>query len=771
MNIFNGRYFFLACILAMSVSVISFFVLPVVKLIIGLVAIVLSMVAMLIYIFKRSTKGPMVIAIMFCLAMFVSAFSSFIAFDAGFMLEREIIGKQVEVQAIVLDEEYHSDNMSGYLVRVEKVNGDNKSFKAILECSYVSEVHRGDRIIAHVTAADFENNLGGYAEKQSRLSDGVFMSLESYDEDSYEIIEENVDDIKVVSKGLAYKLSYKLREAIGGEEGNLAAAMLLGERQYLSDTTVRDYSRSGASHYLALSGMHMAIVMGVLTLILKLFSVPKIPRAVLLIIVAVSYYVLTGMSMSATRSLIMLLWVYIGMILSFKSDTLTNLSFAGAAILVISPFAVADVAFWMSFAATFGIVVFMEIPKEIFERMKSDNKLVRIIKRSATAVIGSFATAIFALLGLVIVISIFTKEYAIYSVISSVALSLPSVGIILFSLLLPFFSFIPPIRELLISGIRKCGGFCLDACSDISAKENVIYSIDYDFLVYFAVAFAVVLLISLMIKLTRKHYVLLMYIPIIAAFVFTVNIVSAKNASKIDVTYLNTSSRSDIIVATNNGDAVILDFSNGSQSAFSSALEVVDNSRVSEVEAIMLSDYHTAHISTLSKIFKRRMVRQIWLPEPVDEDSYYRMLSIIEVARENNVKARMYNLEDNLYAFGELKVTLDQSYLERSTVPVSVMSVECNDSALVYFSPSYVECDDRQDLENVISRADYLIAGARGPKVKKYYSVGSATDAKEIAIPEIAMAIYLDTQQINEDLSILINSKDRSYTFHKAVRD
>ena len=52
------------------------------------------------------------------------------------------------------------------------------------------------------------------------------------------------------------------------------------------------------------------------------------------------------------------------MILSYKSDTLTNLSFAGAVILIVSPFAVVDAAFWMSFAATFGIVVFMKVFEE-----------------------------------------------------------------------------------------------------------------------------------------------------------------------------------------------------------------------------------------------------------------------------------------------------------------------------------------------------------------------------------------------------------------------
>lgn len=767
MNIFKSRYFFIACMLAITVSVISAFVLPLVKLIIAMTSIAAAMTAMLIYIFKRDLKGPVILAIMFCLATFMASFSSFMAFDAGFAAERAIIGEEVQVQALILKEDYNSSNMSGYTIRVEKINGENKNYLALLDCSYTSEVHPGDRILVEAKATDFENSLSGYSEKQDKVSDGYYMSFESVDEGSYKIIEEDVKDFAVYSSNLNYELCYKLREAVGGEEGNLSAAMFLGRKEYLSDTTARDYSRSGASHYLALSGMHMAIVMGALALILKLIRVPKIPRAVVLIVLALCYYVLTGMSMSATRSLIMLLWVYLSMILSYKSDLLTNLSFAGAVILILSPFSVRDVAFWMSFSATFGIVVFMQIFKDIFDRVDSDRKIIRVIKRAAVYMIGLFATTVCAFIGLVLVICVFTKEYAVYTMFSSVALSLPSSCIILFSMLLPVFSFCPPIRGLLVEGIRRCGSFCLDVCSDISSKKNIVYSLDYDFLVYFAVAFAVVFLVSLMIKLKHKHLVLLMYLPIIAAFVLTVNIVNSRDAAKVDITYLNTSSRSDIIVVANDRNAIICDLSNGSTRAFSYALDAVDKSRASEIEAIMLTDYHTAHIPTLSKIFKSRMVRQIWLPTPADEDSYYKMLSILDAAQDNKVKTRMYNLGDNLYAFGEVKISLEQSYIERSTVPVSLMSIECNDDNLTYFSPSYVECERRNEFENIINESDYLIAGSRGPNLKSYFTIGEGNNVREILVPDIDLAIYLDTADLSVNVPLLVNAKNKTYSFYR----
>ncbi len=769
MDIFRSRYFFITCIISMTFSVISFFFLPSVKLIVAMISVVATMIAMLIYIYKRSLKGKVILAIMFCMAIFLASFSSFVAFDAGFMAQRDIIGDEVEIRALVLSEEYNSGNMSGYSIRVEEVNGDNKSYYAILDCKYISDIHPGDRISATVTACDFEDNIHGYSEKKSRLSDGYYLSFESASEEFYEIIVEDVFTPRIAAQNLNFRLSYKLRDVIGGEEGNLSAAMFLGGKHYLSDTTIRDFSRSGASHFLALSGMHMAIIMGALSLVLRLLRVPKVGRAVFLIVTSIFYLILTGMSVSATRSVIMLLWVYLSMIFSYRSDSLTNLSFAGAIILIFSPFAVLDMAFWLSFCATFGIIVFMQIFGEIFDKIDCQSKVIRYIKKAAVWVIGLFATTVCAFVGLVLVICIFTKEYSFYTMLSSVALSLPSSCIILFSMLLPFFSFCAPIRAFLIQGIRMSGAFALDFCSDISLKENVVYSINYDFLIYFAIAFAIVFFVTLAIKLKRKYLVFFMYAPIIIGFIFTVNVVNANNVDKVDITYLNTSSNSDVIVISNDRTSIICDMSNGSSKAFYSALEIVHKNHATEIEAIMLTDYHTLHIPTLSKLFKSNIVRQLWLPTPIDEDSYYKMLSLLDVAADNNVKTRMYDLGDAVYAFSDVKITLNQDFIERSTVPVTLLSIECNDEKLTYFSPAFSECEKSADFEKIIASSDYLIAGARGPKVKDYYSIGEDALVRELVIPYSLTGIYLDTNLLPEDMQIYIGTEYKNYFFYRNI--
>ena len=767
MDIFKSRYFFTACIISIVFSTLAFFISPIFKLIIVLLAIIASMVSLLFYVKNKDSKGRVIVAVMFCIAIVISSFSSFIFYDVSYTGNRTIIDEEVEIEGVIIDEQYSKSNLSGFTILIEKINGEKKSFLALYECAYISDVRPGDRIKAKVIATDFESSLYGYAEKQSRLADGYIMSFESLSEEDYEIIDTDVKNIRVILNKLNFKLSYKLRDTIGGEAGNLSAALLLGNREYLSENTIRDFKRSGASHFLALSGLHMSIIMGTMAFILKSLFVPKKIRAGLLIILSVFYLSLTGFSVSATRSVLMLLLVYVSMLLSYESEPLTNLSFVGAIMLVVSPTTVLDVGFWMSFSATFGILVFLPIFEELLEKIDSKSRIMRLVKKIIAYVAGLVVTTVAAMNGLILVVCIFSNEYSVYSIVSSLVLSLPMTGLILFSMLLPCASIYTPLETCLVKAIRLCGNFALDYCESISLKKNVVFSLDYDFLIFFAIAFAIVLFISLAFKFKRKYLMLLTYIPIIAAFILTVHVFNIVNADKVDLTYINSSSNSDIILISNDGDTVICDFSNGSRKAYSSALAIAQNNRSVEIEAVMLSDYHKAHISTLSRLFKANIVRQLWLPTPADEDAYYTMTAIIDVAKENKVEVKLFDPEEKMRVFSAVSMTLYQSYIERSAVPVSIFTVECNDESITYFSPAYTECEENKRFIDIINDSDYLIAGARGPKVKNFYSLDFDNSVCEIVIPNEDIAKYFEAENLSDKSLIWFNTKIKSFVFNK----
>ncbi|MBR5061213.1 MAG: ComEC/Rec2 family competence protein [Prevotella sp.] len=147
--------------------------------------------------------------------------------------------------------------------------------------------------------------------------------------------------------------------ADGSPTRSIIVAMALGEKGTLSQETKELYSDTGASHVLALSGIHLSILFGIL-----LFAASRRKRSVIwqsfLLTTVWLYVVLTGMSPSIIRSATMLS-LYGLMALSHRHTTsLNTLAFAAIIMLVINPLTLWDVGFQMSFLSVASIVMALQ---------------------------------------------------------------------------------------------------------------------------------------------------------------------------------------------------------------------------------------------------------------------------------------------------------------------------------------------------------------------------------------------------------------------------
>lgn len=154
-----------------------------------------------------------------------------------------------------------------------------------------------------------------------------------------------------------------------GQDLAVVSAMTLGDRRLVSKEVKDDYSVSGASHVLALSGLHLGIIYGILGFF---FSVCKgfVPlsggfrKAIseFLIMTAVwSYVFLVGFSPSIVRSAIMLTVCSVVSLLHRDRYSVNTLAFAALLILSANPLALFDVGFQLSFAAVLSILLFMPL--------------------------------------------------------------------------------------------------------------------------------------------------------------------------------------------------------------------------------------------------------------------------------------------------------------------------------------------------------------------------------------------------------------------------
>ncbi|WP_192253886.1 ComEC/Rec2 family competence protein [Mesorhizobium caraganae] len=157
-----------------------------------------------------------------------------------------------------------------------------------------------------------------------------------------------------------------IRDKIGGAEGEIAAALIVGVRAGIPDEVNEAMRRTGIYHIISISGLHMALVAGTIMALLRgafaLFPdfssrrpVKKYAAAAALVSIA-AYLVISGIVVAAERSFIMLAVMLVAVLFDRAALTMRNLAISAIAVILVSPHEVVGPSFQMSFAATAALV-------------------------------------------------------------------------------------------------------------------------------------------------------------------------------------------------------------------------------------------------------------------------------------------------------------------------------------------------------------------------------------------------------------------------------
>jgi len=136
-------------------------------------------------------------------------------------------------------------------------------------------------------------------------------------------------------------------------------ALLLGQRQEISKELSDNYSKAGAIHILAVSGLHVGIILLILSFVLKPLervNKGKLIKLVLVILFLWFFAVLAGMSASVTRAVTMFSAIALGQFFNKRNAVEHSLIFSMFIILLWKPLFLFDVGFQLSYTAVFGII-------------------------------------------------------------------------------------------------------------------------------------------------------------------------------------------------------------------------------------------------------------------------------------------------------------------------------------------------------------------------------------------------------------------------------
>lgn len=136
-------------------------------------------------------------------------------------------------------------------------------------------------------------------------------------------------------------------------------ALLLGQRQDISKSLISDYQNAGAIHILAVSGLHVGVILLILSFVFKPLEKlknGKVLKTVIIVLLLWMFAFIAGLSASVVRAVTMFSFVAFGM--SFRLKNIVEFSFISSLffLLLIKPMFLFDVGFQLSYLAVFGIL-------------------------------------------------------------------------------------------------------------------------------------------------------------------------------------------------------------------------------------------------------------------------------------------------------------------------------------------------------------------------------------------------------------------------------
>jgi competence protein ComEC len=172
------------------------------------------------------------------------------------------------------------------------------------------------------------------------------------------------------------------------DTASFAKALLLGYRTDIDYETNTAFKVSGISHIIAVSGLHVSILFGVIHFI---SGRRRIFTAVFGIPVVLIFAAVTGFTPSITRAAVMQIMMVLAMLCQREYDPPTSLSFSALVMLIVNPMVIASVSFQLSFACMSGIFTFGE---SIRNWIKDDKRLGFLRGKMIDGIISSISISV-----------------------------------------------------------------------------------------------------------------------------------------------------------------------------------------------------------------------------------------------------------------------------------------------------------------------------------------------------------------------------------------
>ena len=271
--------------------------------------------------------------------------------------------------------------------------------------------------------------LGGFDYSKYLHNQEVYGQLRLSENNSYKIGEKSNWRLDMAQGRLnmmkRFQSAFNLNQA-----SQLGVSLLFGDRKSLDSDLIRDFKNTGVMHVLAISGLHVGILFMMLHFLFK--WIPRIPRELLILLCLWGFALLSGLSASVFRAVLMFTIVSVARLYRRQPYSMNTVGFAMLFSLCLNPKWIYDVGFQLSYVAVFSILFFYPIFKKYtYSKWWAFRYLKDLVAVSIAAQVGIFPLLLF-----------YFHQFPWYFLLGNIV-AIPLVTLLLFSgFIILFFLFV-----------------------------------------------------------------------------------------------------------------------------------------------------------------------------------------------------------------------------------------------------------------------------------------------------------------------------------------
>lgn len=531
-----------------------------------------------------------------------------------------------------------------------------------------ADIELGDRIT-------FEGSLIAY-----EISDeyGMHSLINNIGYSAYVSYSEmSIGEGKIFVRDWIHNRTYNLlKDNLNGENADISYAILFGDKNGLDSGVSDMFSYAGISHILAVSGLHVSVLVAILWFLLDKIKCNRYFKLCVFGCILLFYAYLCYFSPSVCRACIMAMILALCRTFGWEYDSLSSLSLAGIIILLISPQMLFSLSFQLSFMCIFSIITLspslgkcmnrLHIPQWLGSSLAMSIAINIAVLPIATNSFGE--VSLLGVLSNIVVLPLFSVVYVLLFVLVVIGVIIKPLG----SLLV--------IPELFLHLIKVIANYV----SHIPFGVLRIFNVSY-----WLVALIVLASVIIHYVMTRYYLKTIVVVGLIAVMgvIFGLNLIPKNYSNDI---LIETQYKSGVSLISKDGKTALV----GSDISEKSLLLMLKEVRLKNIDEIYAFDLQLNELKELESICKTFNVRRVYIPNKYNYESVAERFACVETL-EGEMKVCGYTL--SLIEHGENIIAVR---LTNENVVVLIPNLDNNKAENTIVKTSYVSESDYLLVDN-----------------------------------------------------------------------